>query len=163
MSDIDVAQDEDSEVGAPTSEWSSHMVRGTWLSKNHEIFHYGLPSPLLDHLRRARNSVWQSNTPVNSLLLTLEVLRKSCSCLPYSCLFSIRLYDSFQTQELLETDLNVLRDLSSTFEGMMEAFGDEKQEDRYLLAAYSILCIKYSTASYLDGKFRLVGKGQVGM
>ncbi|KAI3446646.1 hypothetical protein Pfo_003311 [Paulownia fortunei] len=93
--DIDVAQDEDSEVGAPASEWGSHMVRGTWLSKNHEIFHYGLPRPLLDHLRRARNSVWQSNT-----------------------------------LELLETDLDVLRDLSSTFEGMMEALGDEKLEDR---------------------------------
>lgn len=71
LSDIDAALDEDSEVGAPTSEWSSHMVRGTWLSKNHEIFHYGLPPPLLDHLRRARDSTWQSNTPVNSTLLTL--------------------------------------------------------------------------------------------
>ncbi|PIN14092.1 [Fructose-bisphosphate aldolase]-lysine N-methyltransferase [Handroanthus impetiginosus] len=34
-SDIDVAWDEDPESGPPTSEWSSHMVRGTWLSKNH--------------------------------------------------------------------------------------------------------------------------------
>ncbi|KAL8467789.1 hypothetical protein ACS0TY_031142 [Phlomoides rotata] len=95
--DIDVAVDEDSEVGAPTSEWSSHMVRGTWLSKNHEIFHYGLPPPLLVHLRRARDSTWQSNAP---------------------------------RQELLETDLSVLRDVSDTFEGMLEALGDENQEDR---------------------------------
>ncbi|KAL8128534.1 hypothetical protein V2J09_017689 [Rumex salicifolius] len=31
---------------------STHMVRGTWLSKNHDIFYYGLPTPLLDKLRR---------------------------------------------------------------------------------------------------------------
>ncbi|XP_057767279.1 uncharacterized protein LOC130987687 [Salvia miltiorrhiza] len=95
--DIDVAQDQDSEVSPPASEWSSHMVRGTWLSKNHKIFHYGLPTPLLDHLRKARNPTCQSNTP---------------------------------SHELLEADLDVLRGLSSTFEGMMEAIGDENQEDR---------------------------------
>lgn len=43
---------EDAEL-APN--WTSHMVRGTWFSKNHGIFHYGLPFPLLDHMRRARN------------------------------------------------------------------------------------------------------------
>lgn len=59
---------EDSDVRAPASEWSSHMVRGTWLSKNNKIFHYGLPTPLLDHLRKARNFSFHSNTPVNSLL-----------------------------------------------------------------------------------------------
>ncbi|KAH6819279.1 SET domain-containing protein [Perilla frutescens var. frutescens] len=95
--DIDVAQDEESEVVTPTTEWSSHMVRGTWLSKNHRIFHYGLPPPLLDHLRKTRNLASQSNTP---------------------------------THELLETDLNVLEGLSSTFQEMMEALGDENQEDR---------------------------------
>ncbi|XP_011079300.1 uncharacterized protein LOC105162846 isoform X1 [Sesamum indicum] len=94
--DIDVVQDEDPEVGPAASEWSSHMVRGTWLSKNHEIFHYGLPHPLLDHLRRARNSAPQSSTP---------------------------------TRELLETDLDVLTDLSSTFEAMLENLGDEKLDN----------------------------------
>ncbi|KAK6127064.1 hypothetical protein DH2020_039188 [Rehmannia glutinosa] len=108
--DIDVAQDEDSEVVTPASEWSSHMVRGTWLSKNHEMFHYGLPTPLLDHLRRARNLVHQSKTHVRHLLLTL----------------------SRRTQELLETDIDVLRDLSATFEGMMEALGDENPEDSHM-------------------------------
>ncbi|KAL0346032.1 UNVERIFIED_CONTAM: hypothetical protein Sradi_4434500, partial [Sesamum radiatum] len=91
MSDIDV-QDEDPEVGPAPCAWSSHMVRGTWLSKNHELFHYGLPHPLLDHLRGARNSALQSST---------------------------------HTRELLETDLDVLRDLSSTFEAMLENLGDE--------------------------------------
>ncbi|KAK4431957.1 N-lysine methyltransferase SETD6 [Sesamum alatum] len=94
--DIDGAQDEDPEVGPAPSEWSSHMVRGTWLSKNHEIFHYGLPRPLLDHLRRARNSALQSST---------------------------------LTRELLETDLDVLRDLSSTFEAMLENLGDKKLDN----------------------------------
>ncbi|KAK6127090.1 hypothetical protein DH2020_039174 [Rehmannia glutinosa] len=37
---------------------------------------------------------------------------------------------SVKTQELLETDIDVLRDLSATFEGMMEALGDENPEDR---------------------------------
>lgn len=27
------------------------MVRGTWLSNNNELYSYGLPSPLLEHLR----------------------------------------------------------------------------------------------------------------
>ncbi|KAL3623885.1 hypothetical protein CASFOL_032701 [Castilleja foliolosa] len=96
--DIDVAQaddDVDSEV-APPSEWNSHMVRGTWLSKNHTIFYYGLPSPLLNRLRGARILVHQSKT---------------------------------HTREQLETDIGVLRDLSSTFEGMIEALGDENPED----------------------------------
>ncbi|KAL1563562.1 [histone H3]-lysine(4) N-trimethyltransferase [Salvia divinorum] len=96
--DIDTAEDDEgSEVGPPASKWSSHMVRGTWLSKNHKIFHYGLPTPLLDHLRKARNPTCQPNT---------------------------------STHELLETDLDVLGGLSSTFEGMMEALSDENQEDR---------------------------------
>lgn len=66
VSDIDVAQDEESGLGAPATEWSTHMVRGTWHCKNHGIYHYGLPPPLLDHLRRARNPAWQSITLVSS-------------------------------------------------------------------------------------------------
>uniref|UniRef100_A0A7N0VHA7 SET domain-containing protein n=1 Tax=Kalanchoe fedtschenkoi TaxID=63787 RepID=A0A7N0VHA7_KALFE len=55
--------------------WSSHMVRGTWLSKNHNIFYYGLPPPLLDLLRSARNpsSLYKSLIPEN-LEIELEVL-----------------------------------------------------------------------------------------
>ncbi|KAL5699853.1 [histone H3]-lysine(4) N-trimethyltransferase [Ranunculus cassubicifolius] len=40
-------QDEDSSE----SEWTSHMVRGTWLSSNHKPGYYGLPPPLLTYLR----------------------------------------------------------------------------------------------------------------
>ncbi|GAV59585.1 SET domain-containing protein, partial [Cephalotus follicularis] len=59
--DIDVAQTgciEDS-----TSNWTTHMVRGTWLSNNHTIFYYGLPSPLLDYLRRA----WSTDSCIDIL------------------------------------------------------------------------------------------------
>ncbi|KAJ7979470.1 [Fructose-bisphosphate aldolase]-lysine N-methyltransferase, chloroplastic [Quillaja saponaria] len=40
----------------------AHMVRGTWHSKNHDIFYYGLPSALLNHLRRSRSPVLQTKT-----------------------------------------------------------------------------------------------------
>ncbi|XXG58273.1 hypothetical protein AAC387_Pa04g0626 [Persea americana] len=51
--DIDTLQDEESNI-QPTnngSGWTTHMVRGTWLSNNNELYSYGLPSPLLEHLR----------------------------------------------------------------------------------------------------------------
>ncbi|CAK9169427.1 unnamed protein product [Ilex paraguariensis] len=95
--DLDVALVDSSEDGHSISSWASHMVRGTWFSKNHDIFHYGLPPPLLDHLRRAWNPMLQTNT------LTLENL---------------------------EIELEILEDLCSTFENMMEALGDTKLDDR---------------------------------
>ncbi|OVA20926.1 hypothetical protein BVC80_8839g12 [Macleaya cordata] len=52
--DIDAPQTDES-GGCSDSDWTSHMVRGTWLSSNHEIFYYGLPPPLLHHLRTALN------------------------------------------------------------------------------------------------------------
>ncbi|KAK1361633.1 hypothetical protein POM88_046107 [Heracleum sosnowskyi] len=60
--DLDLPDIDDSENGSLMSDWTSHMVRGTWLSKNHEIFHYGLPSPLLDHFRRAQGCTVQPKT-----------------------------------------------------------------------------------------------------
>ncbi|KAF8400324.1 hypothetical protein HHK36_013621 [Tetracentron sinense] len=45
--DIDDAQAD------PNPDETTHMVRGTWLSNNHEIFNYGLPPSLLDRLRDA--------------------------------------------------------------------------------------------------------------
>ncbi|XP_038889412.1 uncharacterized protein LOC120079325 isoform X2 [Benincasa hispida] len=48
--DIDFGDDDSNNT---TSNWSTHMVRGTWLSKNQNIFHYGLPSPLLECFRKA--------------------------------------------------------------------------------------------------------------
>ncbi|KAI4335425.1 hypothetical protein L6164_014070 [Bauhinia variegata] len=59
--DIDVS-DVDSFEDKPMSSWTTHMVRGTWLSNNHSIFHYGLPSPLLDHLRRSQSPMLQTKT-----------------------------------------------------------------------------------------------------
>ncbi|KAF3452795.1 hypothetical protein FNV43_RR03228 [Rhamnella rubrinervis] len=50
------------------SEWTSHMVRGTWLSRNDKIFHYGLPSPFLDHLRRLKTPVLHTKTPLQANL-----------------------------------------------------------------------------------------------
>ncbi|XP_027331542.1 uncharacterized protein LOC113846956 isoform X2 [Abrus precatorius] len=59
--DID-GSDVDSIVDMPVSNWTTHMVRGTWLSKNHSPFSYGLPSPLLDHLRKSRSPTLQTKT-----------------------------------------------------------------------------------------------------
>ncbi|KAJ7955775.1 [Fructose-bisphosphate aldolase]-lysine N-methyltransferase, chloroplastic [Quillaja saponaria] len=52
--DID-APEVDSTEDTSMSNRITHMVRGTWLSKNHGIFYYGLPSALLDHLRRSQS------------------------------------------------------------------------------------------------------------
>ncbi|RDY09272.1 [Fructose-bisphosphate aldolase]-lysine N-methyltransferase, chloroplastic, partial [Mucuna pruriens] len=67
--------DVDSIEDIPTSSWTSHMVRGTWLSKNYSVFHYGLPSPLLDHLRRSRSPMLRTKTFLQGNLENeLEVL-----------------------------------------------------------------------------------------
>ncbi|KAK2646321.1 hypothetical protein Ddye_021516 [Dipteronia dyeriana] len=72
--DIDVGQ-VDCIEDCSMSNWTTHMVWGTWLSNNHNIFHYGLPSPLLDYLRRVRNPTQQEKklVPAN-LEIELEVL-----------------------------------------------------------------------------------------
>lgn len=72
--DLDLHDVDDSENGSLMSDWSIHMVRGTWLSKNHEIFHYGLPSLLLDHFRRAQGFTLQPNTIVCFLSHTIPFL-----------------------------------------------------------------------------------------
>ncbi|KAK0571683.1 hypothetical protein LWI29_019912 [Acer saccharum] len=72
--DIDVGQFDCIE-DCSMSNWTTHMVWGTWLSNNHNIFHYGLPSPLLDYLRRVRNPMQQEKTLVPANLeIELEVL-----------------------------------------------------------------------------------------
>ncbi|CAH9133053.1 unnamed protein product [Cuscuta epithymum] len=77
--DIDIVMDEDFEEGGFTPGWTSHMVRGTWFSKNHGIFHYGLPFPLLDHMRRAQCASLKTIalTPEN-LEIELEILGDLC-------------------------------------------------------------------------------------
>ncbi|KAL3344104.1 hypothetical protein AABB24_023507 [Solanum stoloniferum] len=78
--DIDVASNEDCADTDPTPDWTSHMVRGTWFSKNHGIFHYGLPPPLLDRMRRSRNPSLQSMTLTpESLEIEFEILGDLCS------------------------------------------------------------------------------------
>ncbi|XP_071909041.1 ribulose-1,5 bisphosphate carboxylase/oxygenase large subunit N-methyltransferase, chloroplastic-like isoform X1 [Coffea arabica] len=93
--DIDIAQDEDCEDAGRMSDWDSHMVRGTWFSRNNGIFNYGLAPPLLDHFRRARGPISRTKT-----------------------------HDS------LEIEVEILNDLRSTFEGMMESLGGEELDDR---------------------------------
>ncbi|KAL9686929.1 hypothetical protein QQ045_031323 [Rhodiola kirilowii] len=69
--DFDVA----TEDGTLLSDWKAHMVRGTWLSKNHDIFYYGLPPPLLDLLRNARSPSSPTKTLTReNLEIELEVL-----------------------------------------------------------------------------------------
>ncbi|XP_031255488.1 ribulose-1,5 bisphosphate carboxylase/oxygenase large subunit N-methyltransferase, chloroplastic [Pistacia vera] len=75
--DIDVGQDDCIE-DCPMSNWSTHMVQGTWRSNNHNIFHYGLPTPLLDYLRRVRNPLQQEkDLSQANLEIELEVLETS--------------------------------------------------------------------------------------
>ncbi|XP_038698500.1 uncharacterized protein LOC119996068 [Tripterygium wilfordii] len=72
--DIDIDQ-VDCVEASPLSNWSNHMVRGTWLSKNHDMFYYGLPSPLLDYLRRARGAMLHTETCLQAKLkIEIEVL-----------------------------------------------------------------------------------------
>ncbi|KAL6977736.1 hypothetical protein U1Q18_026524 [Sarracenia purpurea var. burkii] len=94
--DIDVTKPECSDNGSSMSNWTNHMVRGTWFSKNHGIFHYGLPPRLLDHFRVAHSSVFQTN---------------------------------IHTQENFETELEILEDLRSTFEDMLETLGETTPDD----------------------------------
>ncbi|XP_024980101.1 uncharacterized protein LOC112517038 isoform X1 [Cynara cardunculus var. scolymus] len=91
--DIDLSEVDSTEEAHPISNWSTHMVRGTWLSDNHAILHYGLPPPLLEHLRQARSLMLQSN---------------------------------ITAQENLESELEILEDLQSTFDAMMQNLGERE-------------------------------------
>lgn len=65
FADVDVIDDDDDDEDMETEySWTTHMLRGTWLSSNHNIFHYGLPTPLLNHLRRAHGLVHHTETDV---------------------------------------------------------------------------------------------------
>ncbi|GMP36511.1 hypothetical protein CsSME_00008620 [Camellia sinensis var. sinensis] len=92
--ELDATITDCSEDNCPLSNWTNHMVRGTWLSKNHGMFHYGLPPPLLDHFRRAQSPMFQNNI-----------------------------------HEKLEIELEVLEDLRSTFEDMLETLGETNLDD----------------------------------
>ncbi|XP_028775367.1 uncharacterized protein LOC114732238 [Neltuma alba] len=94
--DID-ASGIDSMEDEPMSSWTNHMVRGTWLSNNHNLYYYGLPSPLLDHFRRSRNPMLHTKTFL---------------------------------QEDLENELEILEDLRSIFDSMMDSLDDTSLDDR---------------------------------
>ncbi|KAF5956600.1 hypothetical protein HYC85_003825 [Camellia sinensis] len=94
--ELDATITDCSEDNCPMSNWTNHMVRGTWLSKNHGMFHYGLPPPLLDHFRRAQSPMFQNNI-----------------------------------HEKLEIELEVLEDLRSTFEDMLETLGETNLDDSW--------------------------------
>ncbi|KAF5787564.1 putative [Fructose-bisphosphate aldolase]-lysine N-methyltransferase [Helianthus annuus] len=93
--DFDLSEVDNTDDTRHMSNWSTHMVRATWLSNNHGIFHYGLPTPLLEHLREARGLFSQS---------------------------------SITTQEKLEIELEILEDLQSTFDAMMQNLGESETE-----------------------------------
>ncbi|XP_043806606.1 uncharacterized protein LOC110600553 isoform X5 [Manihot esculenta] len=94
------AGEPDSMEDCPVSSQTTHMVRGTWLSKNHNIFHYGLPSPLLNFLRSAQG---------------------------------LTLHNMTITRSNLEIEMQILEDLQSTFNNMMENLGDADLVDREVL------------------------------
>ncbi|PWA94884.1 SET domain-containing protein [Artemisia annua] len=128
--DIDLSQVDSTEDTCPMSNWSTHMVRGTWLSNDHGIFHYGLPPPLLENLREARASMLQSNiNEQEKLEIELEVLEDLHST------FDAMMQNLGETeplvrceklmeQEKLEIELEVLEDLHSTFDAMMQNLGE---------------------------------------
>ncbi|KMT03327.1 hypothetical protein BVRB_8g198630 [Beta vulgaris subsp. vulgaris] len=73
--DIEAAPDCSSEDVRFASD-VTHMVRGAWLSPNQGIFYYGLPSPLLEHLRSARSPGLQTMTLLQENLENeMEVLK----------------------------------------------------------------------------------------
>ncbi|XP_058113766.1 uncharacterized protein LOC131256752 isoform X2 [Magnolia sinica] len=52
--DIDThAEDAGDQPTRSETDWTTHMVRGTWHSNDKKLYAYGLPSPLLAHLREA--------------------------------------------------------------------------------------------------------------
>ncbi|KAJ8751007.1 hypothetical protein K2173_016188 [Erythroxylum novogranatense] len=73
---LDIDADEAGRIeDCPQSGWTAHMVRGTWLSNNHNIFHYGLPPPLLDYLREARSPTHNKKDTQPNLEIEMEVLQ----------------------------------------------------------------------------------------
>ncbi|XP_043710342.1 uncharacterized protein LOC122659276 [Telopea speciosissima] len=71
--DIDDLNADDSR-SCLVSDWTTHMVRGTWLSTIHDLFYYGLPHPLLDHLRGSIDEDKMHPTASKNLMNEVEVL-----------------------------------------------------------------------------------------
>lgn len=77
--DFGSAQDEFTD-GSSISNWSTHMVRGTWFSENRDIFYYSLPSPLLDFLRSAHSPMLHTKALLpENLKIEIEILENLLS------------------------------------------------------------------------------------
>ncbi|XP_020523784.1 N-lysine methyltransferase SETD6 isoform X2 [Amborella trichopoda] len=83
--DIDAPQESDLDV-VDDGDRITHMVRGTWLCKN-KLLNYGLPSPLLVHLR----CVLLDNKNVNSPTRTQET-QVSLSPYTYNSVVTVTIY-----------------------------------------------------------------------
>ncbi|KAF7838048.1 [Fructose-bisphosphate aldolase]-lysine N-methyltransferase, chloroplastic [Senna tora] len=90
---LDIDSTEDKSMSSSTT----HMVRGTWLSNNHNMYYYGLPSPLLDHLRRSRSPMLRTKTYL---------------------------------QGDLENELEILEDLRSIFDKMLDGMDETSLDNR---------------------------------
>ncbi|CAL5375265.1 unnamed protein product [Camellia sinensis] len=139
--ELDATITDCSEDNCPMSNWTNHMVRGTWLSKNHGMFHYGLPPPLLDHFRRAQSPMFQNNIHVsanlhepNTYIVPSRVLASVVGVLnPARSLWKAESSQLFYNHgEKLEIELEVLEDLRSTFEDMLETLGETNLDDSIL-------------------------------
>lgn len=95
----------DIDTNQPTnngSDWTTHMVRGTWLSNNNELYHFGLPSPLLADLRAALQD--------NDVLVSSET--NACNGISK------------------DTETAVLETIISIFNPMMEGLGESDEFER---------------------------------
>lgn len=130
LADFDVIDDED--IGTEFS-WTTHMLRGTWLSNNHNIFHYGLPTPLLNYLRRAHGLVHHSETDVSNLdHLLIIICGASVTSLSLNLTLRFTSLSWFfcKLWKNLEVEMGVLENLQSTFNDMMQNLGDLDSIDR---------------------------------
>lgn len=136
----------DADIDAPhaeethsASDWTTHMVRGTWLSKSKEPPSCGLPSPLLYHLRSIieddGNQLPPSpSTRVVSLYSTSHDLPQD------SCITDNKLYEtqtlvdklSFHSNILpvQEIERAVIETIISIFNPMMESLSHTDDFDR---------------------------------
>jgi len=102
------------------------MVRGTWLSRSGGFPTYGLPQPLLSHLRAALGCDFDESTTetdVRTLCFhdwcVMEVMWYIYSCKPYLSLY-------FQIKE---NDRVVLETLLSIFNPMLEELPEPDDSD----------------------------------
>ncbi|XP_042489003.1 uncharacterized protein LOC122069136 [Macadamia integrifolia] len=82
------------------SDWTTHMVRGTWLSTIHDFFYYGLPPPLLDHLRGTIDDDKMHPKAYKNLRNEVEVLNMLIS------IFSPMMDEFADPEDIIRENLN---------------------------------------------------------